>query len=289
MSYWAADKIEREYGGHAHDGAAEIPLFEGDSKIVGLNAIYKWAPNGNYRERNVKQASLRLVGQRLDEFGLDNLDDVAGMIIDKVEELGVSDNTIIIWTSDNGPEQIEGHHGTAGYWRGNYFTALEGSLRTSFLIRWPNKIPAGRESNEIVHITDLMPTLASIAGYEVPDDRIIDGKDQIHFFMGRSEKSNREGFPVYNGDEMYAYKYRNYKMHFIKLDSMFGTPARLNMPMMYNLITDPKELYPLDKVDVAEAWFMAPVTKRVLEFEMSLRKEPPIPLGTPDPYKPKGR
>ncbi|UCB53937.1 MAG: TonB-dependent receptor [Thiotrichales bacterium] len=53
-SYWSADNIAREYGGHSHDGAAEIPLFEGDSKIIGLNAIYKWAPDGNYRERNVK-------------------------------------------------------------------------------------------------------------------------------------------------------------------------------------------------------------------------------------------
>jgi hypothetical protein len=54
MSYWTADKIEREYGGHAHDGVAEAPFFEGDSKTVGLNAIYKWAPDGNYRDRNVK-------------------------------------------------------------------------------------------------------------------------------------------------------------------------------------------------------------------------------------------
>ena len=53
-SYWSADSIAREYGGHSHDGAAEIPLFEGDSKITGLNAVYKWAPDGNYRERNVK-------------------------------------------------------------------------------------------------------------------------------------------------------------------------------------------------------------------------------------------
>lgn len=53
-SYWSADNIEREYGGHSHGGAAETPLFEGDSKTIGLNAVYKWAPDGNYRERNVK-------------------------------------------------------------------------------------------------------------------------------------------------------------------------------------------------------------------------------------------
>jgi hypothetical protein len=54
VSYWSGDEIEREYGGHAHDGVAETPFFEGDSSIAGLNAIYKWAPNGNYREQNLK-------------------------------------------------------------------------------------------------------------------------------------------------------------------------------------------------------------------------------------------
>jgi len=75
-------------------------------------------------------------------------------------------------------------------------------------------------------------------------------------------------------------------MHFIKLDSMFEAPQKLNMPQMFNLIKDPKELYPLDKVDVGDAWFMAPVTKRVVEFQKTLAKEPPIQLGTPDPYMP---
>jgi len=55
LSYWKADDIEREYGTHAHGGAViEVPVFVGDSDIVGLNAVYKWAPNGNYREQNVK-------------------------------------------------------------------------------------------------------------------------------------------------------------------------------------------------------------------------------------------
>ena len=58
------------------------------------------------------------------------------------------------------------------------------------------------------------------------------------------------------------------------------------MPKMFNLIKDPKELYPLDKVSIADAWFMAPVTKEVVNFKMSLVAEPPILLGTPDPYVP---
>ena len=76
-------------------------------------------------------------------------------------------------------------------------------------------------------------------------------------------------------------------MHFIQLDSMFEAAQKLNMPKMFNLIQDPKELYPLDKINVAEAWFMAPVSKRIVEFKMSLAKEPPIRLGTLDPYVPK--
>ena len=214
------------------------------------------------------------------------IDTHAGEIMDAIKKLGIEDNTIVIWTSDNGPEQIEGAHGTAGFWRGNYFTALEGSLRTSFLIKWPGRIPAGSISNEIVHISDLLPTLATVAGYEIPNDRMIDGIDQIDHLLGKQEKSNREGFPVFNGDDLFAYKYRNYKMHFIQLDSMFAAPKKLNMPQMFNLLQDPKELYPLDKIDVAEAWFMAPVLKRVVEFKKSLAQEPPIRLGTPDPYVP---
>ena len=217
------------------------------------------------------------------------IDTHAGNIMDTIKKLGIEDNTIVIWTSDNGPEQIEGAHGTAGFWRGNYFTALEGSLRTSFLIKWPGKIPDGSVSNEIVHISDLLPTLSSVAGYEIPKDRMIDGIDQIDHFLGKQEKSNREGFPVFNGDELFAYKYRNYKMHFIQLDSMFAAPKKLNMPQMFNLIQDPKELYPLDKINVAEAWFMEPVLKRVVEFKKSLAVEPPIRLGTPDPYVPQKR
>ena len=54
VSYWSADNIEREYGGHDHGGVGEVPLFEGDSHIVGFNAVYKWAPYGNYRDQNVK-------------------------------------------------------------------------------------------------------------------------------------------------------------------------------------------------------------------------------------------
>jgi arylsulfatase len=215
---------------------------------------------------------------------LSEIDHRAGEILDTLDHLGISENTIVIWTSDNGPEEARGWHGTAGYWRGQYFTALEGSLRTSFMIRWPGKIDAGRVSNEIVHITDLLPTLASVAGYEVPTDRIIDGVDQLDFFLGRQENSNREGFPIYVGDEIFAYKWRSWKVHFWKLENMFSAAVKLNIPNVHNLLSDPKELYP-DRTGET-TWVLPPILKQVVAHQATLRKEPPIALGTPDPYVP---
>ena len=220
---------------------------------------------------------------------LAEIDARTGQILDAIDDLGVRENTIVLWLSDNGPEEIEEHQGTAGYWRGNYFTALEGSMRVPALIRWPGKIPAGVKTNEIIHMVDVLPTLSSVAGYQVPDDRIIDGIDQMNFLLGKQDKSDREGFPIFNGDELFAYKWRNWKVHFIQLDSMFGAPAKLNMPHLHNLIQDPKELYPVDKVDVSASWVFPVIAKKVVSFKKTLAVEPPIKLGTPDPYVPPKR
>jgi len=217
---------------------------------------------------------------------LAEIDARTGQILDAIDDLGVRENTIVLWLSDNGPEEIEEHQGTAGYWRGNYFTALEGSIRVPALIRWPGHIPAGVKTNEIIHMVDILPTFASVAGYEVPNDRIVDGVDQLDFFLGKQDKSNREGFPIYNGDEMFAYKWRDWKIHFVKLESMFGAPQRLNMPHLHNLIQDPKELYPVHKVDVSASWVFPVMAKNVIAFKKTLAMEPPILLGTPDPYTP---
>ena len=219
---------------------------------------------------------------------LAEIDHRTGQILDAIDDLGVRNNTVVLWLSDNGPEEIEGYHGTAGYWRGNYFTALEGSMRVPALIRWPGQIEPGGVSNEIVHITDVLPTFSRIAGYEVPDDRIIDGIDQLDFLQGKVEKGPREGFPIFNGDDLFAYKWRNWKMHFIQLESMFGSPQKLNMPHLHNLIEDPKELYPVDKVDVSASWVFPVILKKVVQFQGTLVAEPPILLGTPDPYTPPG-
>src|SRR6516165_151705 len=116
---------------------------------------------------------------------LAEMDAHVGEILDAVDSLGVRDNTIVVFTSDNGPEATWPWQGSSGPWRGYYFTHMESSLRVPFIVRWPGRIPAGRVSNEIVHEVDTFTTFATIAGAEVPQDRPIDGMDLTDFLLGK--------------------------------------------------------------------------------------------------------
>lgn len=93
-------------------------------------------------------------------------------------QLGIAENTIFTFTSDNGPEMLPGHNGWSCPWRGSYFTGLEGSLRVLFIIRWPGKVKPGTVSNEIVHEIDIFSTFANLVGGSVPTDRVIESVDQ---------------------------------------------------------------------------------------------------------------
>ena len=214
---------------------------------------------------------------------LAEMDYRTGQILDAINEVGIEDNTLVIFTSDNGPEATHPWEGANGPWRGTYFTAMEGGIRAPFIIRWPGKVPPGRISNEIVHILDLYTTLARVGGAEVPKDRPIDGVDQLEFFLGKQEKSNREGFPIYVADRLSAVKWRNWKAHLIWQENMYDPPQRLPLPKLINLLTDMKE-----ERDVAayNSWVADPVMKIIGEFEASLKKYPSIRVGTPDPYTP---
>jgi arylsulfatase A-like enzyme len=216
---------------------------------------------------------------------LAEMDARVGEILDAVDDLRIRDNTVVVFTSDNGPEATWPWQGSSGPWRGYYFTHMEGSLRVPFIIRWPGHVPAGRVSNEIVHEVDTYVTLAKIAGAQLPQDRPIDGVDQTDFLLGKSDKSNREGFPVFVADRLEAVKWRNWKVAFYDEERDWWTPpAKLGEPKAFNLITDPKEEYP--GTALLNSWIAGPALRVVTEFERSLKRYPPITPGTPDPYTP---
>jgi arylsulfatase len=211
------------------------------------------------------------------------MDHRVGQMLDAIDALAIAQDTIVLFGSDNGPEFRRPWRGTAGYWTGTYHTAMEGSLRVPFMLRWPGKIGPGQATNEIVHVTDLFPTLARAAGASVPTDRPIDGVDQLDFLLGHRERSSREGFVFFIKNELRAVKWRNWKMHFVWEVEPNAGPNRLETPYLFNLLRDPKEE---TNVATEDGWARGPMLKLLREFQETLKAHPPIPPGAPDDHRP---
>ena len=211
------------------------------------------------------------------------MDERVGQIIDAIDARGLTDNTVFIFASDNGPEYRRPWRGSAGMWTGTYHTAMEGALRVPLIIRWPEHVPAARVTNEILHVVDLFPTLVRIAGGAVPTDRPMDGIDQLEFLLGQTEKSKREGFVYYIKSEMRAAKWRDWKMHFVWEVEPNAGANHLETPYLFNLVQDPKEE---SDVNTTQGWVRGPIRKMIHAFQQSLAADPPIPPGAPDEYLP---
>lgn len=206
------------------------------------------------------------------------LDHRVGQVVDEIDRLGLADDTLLIFCSDNGPEFRAPYRGTAGPWRGTYHTAMEGSLRVPFIARWPGRIPAGRTSNEIVHVTDLFTTLASIGGARIPQDRPIDGIDQTAFLLGQ-QASARDGFLFHIKQDLRAVKWRDWKLHFHWEPEVNEGKGKLESPYLFNVIRDPKEE---TDVLVFNTWVMGPMLRMVRSFQQSCAQHPNTPPGAPD-------
>lgn len=165
------------------------------------------------------------------------------------------------------------------------FTPMEGSNRVPFIIRWPGKVPADRESNEIVHEVDTFTTLTKFCGAQVPADRPIDGVDQSDFLLGKSDKSAREGFPIYFGEKLYAVKWRSFKIFFIWQVRGSDPVQTLGIPIIIDLLTNQKE-DPTHSITTTHLWVLHAASKMIAEHEASLKKNPSIPVGAPDSYVP---
>ena len=223
------------------------------------------------------------------------LDDFTGRILDTLGELGIAEDTIVVWASDNGadpnwrmpagdPDPFGGQWtGCSGPWRGGYFTSLEGSNRAPCIIRWPNKVPAGKVSNQLVHLVDLFTTLVLAGGGQMPGDRQIDGMDMRGFLLGDAEESGRDTVLCLQGNRLQAIKWHQWKLHLFQQDDSLSTFAPYNAPHLHNLEWDPREEH---QVDFPHGWVLHPMAAAAAAFLRSLAAEPPIKPGTPDPYTP---
>ncbi|QDV40621.1 Arylsulfatase [Stieleria neptunia] len=138
------------------------------------------------------------------------LDWSTGEILHSLKRLGLDENTLVFFTSDNGPNTSTG--GSAGTLKGGKGSTLEGGVRVPFVARWPDSIPAGAESDEAITVMDLLPTLTRLAGGEVPSDRVIDGKDIWPLLAGKPDsKSPHEAIYYLRGRGVQAIRVGDWK------------------------------------------------------------------------------
>jgi arylsulfatase A len=147
---------------------------------------------------------------------LEEVDWSVGQILETLERLKLDGNTLVIFTSDNGPWLSYGDHaGTAGPLREGKGTSFEGGVREPCVMRWPGHIPPGTVCHEPAMTIDLLPTLAKLIGAELPQDRIIDGLDIWPLISGQpGAKSPHEALYFYWGQELQAVRSGRWKLHF---------------------------------------------------------------------------
>ncbi|OSP54241.1 hypothetical protein BV911_13845 [Pseudoruegeria sp. SK021] len=218
-----------------------------------------------------------------------------GQVLDGIKDAGIEDNTIVVFSSDNATGGLSGgagaNGGSNGPFRGDFFyTPFEGSMRVPAIVRWPGKFAEGQVTEEMFAAVDWMPTLASLVGESklVPTDRPIDGKDAADFLLGKSKTTGREDYMFFGTDgELMSVKWRYYKM--IKrmtagpaLDAIDQAYIEPQLPLFFDLSSDPHEDFNLWTTTLTMAWLFDPMLHVIGAFDESVKKYPNIPAGARD-------
>lgn len=138
---------------------------------------------------------------------ISEIDWSVGQILDALKANGIDENTVVIFSSDNGPKL-----GATKPLRGGKGSFLEGGMRVPTVIRWPGKIPAGVPNHELMTTMDLLPTFAKLAGGAIPSDRVIDGKDIAPTLFGQAATPH-ESFFYHQGEVLKAVRSGKWKLH----------------------------------------------------------------------------
>jgi arylsulfatase A-like enzyme len=217
-----------------------------------------------------------------------------GRIIDTLKELGVDDNTIVVFASDNGPygetAREFGNQGTpdmgnSGPFRGELGEATEGAIRTAAIIRWPGHVKPNTTSYAMFSIMDFLPTFAHIVGGKMPTDRPIDGVDQTDVLLDNSEKGHRENLLSFIGGDLVAARWKQWRIYFTDIHptgigpqrepGIFSASAPMaGYPKIYNIEMDPHEDL---VVGGLFGWVSGPTLKLVEGYLESVKRYPNPP------------
>ncbi len=213
------------------------------------------------------------------------LDHNTGLVLDAIDKAGLKSNTIVVFMSDNGPMRTNTwpDSGSAGPFRGELGDPLEGSIRTIGMIRWPGKIRSGT-SNEMFSTMDFMPTFARIVGAKMPEDRPIDGVDQLDFLLGKQTKSNRQHLITFTGNQLQAVRWNQYRYYLIdpvpsgfgasRQEGLAGSYRNLHYPLIYNIEADPREEF---NMNTQRGWVAGHAMKVIGEYLQTVKDHPNPP------------
>lgn len=177
---------------------------------------------------------------------VEELDWSVGEILRTLKETGVDDNTLVMFSSDNGPW----YQGSPGKLRGRKNTTYEGGVREPFIARWPKHIPKGRVSNAVCSMMDVFPTVAGLCGAVLPE-KPLDGLDIWPILAGRKQSLDRDPLLYFNAWDLQCARWGNWKLHVARHNTAAYVPAPpggihnyiLPKPELYNLAVDPDESY----------------------------------------------
>ena len=190
--------------------------------------------------------------------GMRQLDDIVGVLLDKLDELGIADNTLVVFSSDNGVEKFSFPDGGAAPFKGEKGQTWEGGLRVPQLVRWPGVIKPNTIINNVMSQQDWLPTILAAAGDPDVKEKLLkgheadgktfkvhlDGYNFLPFFQGNETESPRkEIFYFTDNGNLNAVRYGDWKLHFAISDRWVGggQPKILTFPQVCNLRIDPFE------------------------------------------------
>jgi arylsulfatase len=219
-----------------------------------------------------------------------------GQILDALKDLGIDNNTLLVFISDNGPAGMAAHelgnHGTpdmgnSGPYRGELGEATEGAIRTFGFIRWPGHVKPGTTSYAMFSIMDFLPTFAHAIGAKLPTDRPFDGIDQTDVLLGQSTMGHRDSLLTFIGPQLVAVRWKAWRVYLTDIHPTGIGPQRqvgmmsANAPMagypkVFNIEMDPHE-----DLDMTESfdWVMEPAVKEIARYRETLKKYPNPPAA----------
>jgi arylsulfatase len=250
---------------------------------------------------HLKKESEGKTGLGIYPDGMVEHDGHVGKLLDKLDELGIADNTIVMYSTDNGAEIMSWPDGGTTPFRGEKDTNYEGGWRVPCAIRWPGVIKAGSVSNDIFSHTDMLPTLAAAAGDPDVVEKLkkgyksgnktfkvhIDGYNLLPYLKGEVKENPRKGFLYWSDDgDLMALRVGQWKATFMEQRAkgwgVWQEPlVSLRVPLIFNLRSDPFERGSEDatmfygKWSADRAFLLVPAQEMVGEFLKTFQEFPP--------------